>query len=125
MEEPNKTKEQQWHADESKKWKEEIISDKEEGKIYPEPTDPNKLKSSLWATLILVTAFYFNIYLSAKATAAEIAQKDDMDPFKSGIKGEFVAASQNSAFSELSIILNRLDCCCSIRLIYYNDRFWN
>ena len=66
-----------------------------------EKTDPKKLKSSLWAILILVTAFYFNIYLSAKATAAEIAQKDDMDPFKSGIKGEFVAASQNSAFSEL------------------------
>ena len=40
-----------------------------------EKTDPKKLKSSLWAILILVTAFYFNIYLSAKATAAEIAQK--------------------------------------------------
>jgi len=66
-----------------------------------EKSDPKKLKSSLWAILILVTAFYFNIYLSAKATAAEIAQKDDMDPFKSGIKGEFVAATQNSAFAEL------------------------
>ena len=42
-EEPNK--ERKWHIDESKKWKEEIISDKEEGKIYPEPTDPNTLKS--------------------------------------------------------------------------------
>ena len=66
-----------------------------------EKTDPNKLKSSLWATLILVTAFYFNIYLSAKATAAEIAQKDDMDPFKGGIKGEFVAAGAGSSFAEL------------------------
>ena len=26
-------------------WKEEVVSDKEEGKIYPEATDPNKLKS--------------------------------------------------------------------------------
>tara|TARA_B100001094_G_scaffold320295_1_gene366302 strand:- start:203 stop:517 length:315 start_codon:yes stop_codon:yes gene_type:complete len=45
MEEPNKTKEQQWHADESKKWKEELVGGEEEGKIYPEPTDPDKLKS--------------------------------------------------------------------------------
>ena len=66
-----------------------------------EQTDPKKLKNSLWAILILVTAFYFNIYLSAKATAAEIAQKDDMDPFKSGIKGEFVAAGAGSSFAEL------------------------
>ena len=66
-----------------------------------EKTDPKKLKSVLWGVLILVTAFYFNIYLSAKATAAEIAQKDDMDPFKSGIKGEFVAAGAGSSFAEL------------------------
>ena len=66
-----------------------------------ERTNPKGLKNVLWSVIILVTAFYFNIYLSAKATAAEIAQKDDMDPFKAGIKGEFVAAGKGSAFEEL------------------------
>jgi hypothetical protein len=45
MGEPNKTKEQQWHEDESKKWREEIISEEEDGKVYPEQTDPSDLKS--------------------------------------------------------------------------------
>ena len=66
-----------------------------------ERTNPNGLKNSLFAVLILVTAFYFNIYLSAKATAAEIAQKNDMDPFKGGIKGEFLAVGKGTAFEEL------------------------
>jgi|TARA_R110002020_G_scaffold66432_2_gene174590 hypothetical protein len=42
MEENKKTKEQIWHENEARKFLGDV---EEEGKIYPEPTDPNKLKS--------------------------------------------------------------------------------
>jgi len=42
MAENNKTKEEIWHENEAKKFQEGLG---EEGKIYPEPTDPNKLRS--------------------------------------------------------------------------------
>lgn len=45
MGEQEKTKEQKWHEKESTKWKEEVIGEEETGKIYPEITDPSKLRS--------------------------------------------------------------------------------
>ena len=41
MTENKKTKEQIWHENEAKKFQQDM----EEGKIYPEPTDPAKLRS--------------------------------------------------------------------------------
>ena len=45
MGEQDKTKEQKWHEKESTKWKEETIGEEEVGKVYPETTDPSKLRS--------------------------------------------------------------------------------
>ena len=42
MEEPNKTKQQQWHEHEANKMKEG--REEEEGKIYPPETDPATLR---------------------------------------------------------------------------------
>jgi len=44
MGEPNKTKEQQWHEDASKEWKEGLSGQEEDQKIYPPETDPATLK---------------------------------------------------------------------------------
>ena len=66
-----------------------------------EKTNPKNFKSSLFAIFILFIAFLFNIYLTARATAAQIQEQESRDPFINGIKGQIVSSQEKSFFSEL------------------------
>ena len=58
-----------------------------------EKTNPKNYRSVITSFIILLAAFYFAIYLQAKATVAEINKAKIYDPFRNGIKDKKIAAS--------------------------------
>ena len=66
-----------------------------------EKTNPKNIRGVIISFLILLAAFYFAIYLQARATAAEINKGKIYDPFQKGIKGKRIIASAGGSFVEL------------------------
>ena len=68
-----------------------------------ERTNPKNLFGVIASFLILVTAFYFAIYLQARATAHEVKEIDMNDPFVgvNGIEGKVFALPQGISYISL------------------------